>query len=137
MGTLNVFICLMLLKTVTFNARGLLDVRKFEKVVEMCKGEDLILLQETNWRDDFMNKIRERWGGEILYSNGHGRMGRGVAFLMKENRGIFGKIIYKDGEGKCMAIEMKYDEKTVIIINVHAPTEEKERKTFLMFYEAF
>ncbi len=51
MGFMHAFICFMLLRIVTFNARGLLDIRKFEKVKEMCKGEDVILLQETNWRE--------------------------------------------------------------------------------------
>ncbi len=76
---MHAFICVMLLRIVTFNARGLLDIRKFEKVKEMCKGEDVILLQETNWREGYMTEIRKRWSGEILYNNGDGRLGRGVA----------------------------------------------------------
>ncbi len=76
MGFMHVFICFMLLRIVTFNARGLLDIRKFEKVKEMCKGEDVILIQETNWREGYMTEIRKRWSGEILYNNGDGRAGK-------------------------------------------------------------
>lgn len=63
MGFINVFIHFMLLRIVTFNARGLLDIRKFEKLKEMCKGEDVIFLQETNWREGFISEISKRWNG--------------------------------------------------------------------------
>lgn len=130
MDFINVFICFMLLRIVTFNARGLLDVRKFEKMMEMCKGEDMILLQETNWREGFMTEIRKRWNGEILYNNGDDRLGRGVAFLIKENSGVICKTIYNDKEGKCMAVEMSYEGKVVVVVNVHAPTEENKKEEF-------
>ena len=101
----------MLLRIVTFNARGLSNVGKFEKVKEMCKREDVILLQETNWREEYMTEIRKRWSGEIFYNNGDGRLGRGVAILIKENCGVSCKTIYNDIDGKCIAVEMEYEEK--------------------------
>lgn len=47
MGFMNVVLCFMLLRIVTFNARGLLD-RKFEKVKEICKEEDVIFFFARN-----------------------------------------------------------------------------------------
>lgn len=121
---------LMVLSCVTFNARGLLDLKKFEKVKEKCKREDIIVLQETNWRENVMNDYKKRWEGGILYNNGDGRFGRGVAFLMKDDVFKVSKVVYKDKMGKCMVVETKYEGRELILVNVHAPTEEKEKKEF-------
>lgn len=96
----------------------------------MCKGEDVILLQETNGREGRMTEIRQRWSGEILYNNGDGRLGRGVAVLIRENSGVLCKKIYNDKDGKCIAFEMEFEEKKVTVVNVHAPTEQNEKKQY-------
>lgn len=132
-----VFICFMVMKIVTFNARGLSDVNKFDKVKEMCKQEDIILLQETNWREGFINEMRKRWKGEFLYNNGDERYGRGVAILIRENSGINGKEIYKDKVGKCMAVEIIYEEKKILMVNIHAPNEEKEKREYFNMIKRF
>ena len=124
------FFFLMVLSVVTFNARGLLNLKKFEYVKEKCKGEDIIVLQETNWRENAMNDYKKSWEGGILYNNGDGRFGRGVAFLMKDDVFKASKILYKDKMGKCMVVETKHEGRELILVNVHAPTEEKEKKEF-------
>ncbi len=60
------FFILMALSCVTFNARGLMDMGKFERVKEKCKGEDVIALQETNWKESVMRTIT-RNGKGIFY----------------------------------------------------------------------
>lgn len=40
----------MVLNIISWNARGLLNVEKFEKMKELCKEANVILLQETNWK---------------------------------------------------------------------------------------
>lgn len=127
---MNTFFCLMLIKLVTFNARGLQDVRKFDKVKEMCKKEDIIMLQETNWTDRSINEMRKRWNGGILYNNGDERNGRGVAILIRENSGVSCKEIYKDEIGKCLIVEMSYEEKNILLVNIHAPTKKEEKRSF-------
>ncbi len=54
MGTLLLLFYFMVLKLVTFNARGLMNGFKFEKVKDLCRNEDVILLQETNWKENVM-----------------------------------------------------------------------------------
>lgn len=127
----------MVLRIVTFNARGLLNVNKFDKVKEMCQQEDIILLQETNWREGCINEMRKRWKGEFLYNNGDERYGRGVAILIRENSGINGKEIYKDKVGKCMAVEITFEEKNILFVNVHAPNEEKEKREYFNMVKRF
>lgn len=114
-----------------------MQVNKFDKVKEMCKQEDIILLQETNWREGFINEMRKRWKGEFLYNNGDERYGRGVAILIRENSGINGKEIYKDKVGKCMAVEIIYEEKKILIVNIHAPNEEKEKREYFNMVKRF
>ena len=120
----------MVLSCVVFNARGLLNLKKFENIKEKCKREDIIVLQETNWRENVMNEYKKRWEGGILYNNGDGRLGRGVAFLMKDDVFKASKIIYKDTMGKCMVVETKHEGRELILVNVHAPTGENEKKEF-------
>jgi exonuclease III len=120
----------MILRMVTFNARGLMDMRKFEKVKEMCKREDVIMLQETNWKDLHISEIRKKWNGEIIYNNGDDRFGRGVAVLIRENRDIKCKVVYKDKVGKCIGFEMEYEEKKILVVNVHAPPEEIKKREY-------
>lgn len=83
-----------------------------------------------------MNEIRRRLDGYILYNNGDNGFGRGVAILIKENSDISCKIIYKDNSGKCIAIEMEYEEKKVVVVNVHAQNR-REKENILMFYRDF
>ncbi len=58
------------------------------------------------------------------------KQGVGVAILIR--RGVCEKeqVIYDDGIGKSMAIKIgKYDD-NIIIYNIHAPNEEKEKVDF-------
>lgn len=80
----NVFYLCMFLSIVSINVRGLLNVGKFDKVKEWCKKQNLIFIQETNWNEVIMDDFKRRWTGNIFYNNGDGRMGRGVAILVKK-----------------------------------------------------
>ncbi len=116
--------------TCMLNARGLMSKEKFNMVKEICKNEEVILLQETNWKNEVMDDFKKRWNGEMFYNNGDGRMGRGVAILIREDVDFEVKEIYNDLKGKCNAIEIRQGENVFVIINVHAPTQEKEKKKF-------
>ncbi|MCI4374215.1 hypothetical protein PGIGA_G00003730 [Pangasianodon gigas] len=56
----------MVLKIVTFNARGLMNGFKFEKVKELCRNEDVILLQETNWKENVMEDFKKDGKGNYF-----------------------------------------------------------------------
>lgn len=62
----------------------MMEKGKFEKIREKCKNKDMIVLQETNWKDYVMEDFKKKWEGDILYNNGDGKSGRGVAFLIKK-----------------------------------------------------
>lgn len=124
------FFWIMTLSCVFFNARGLMDMKKIEKIKEICNREDIIALQETNWRDEIMNDLKKKWDGGIFFNNGDGKMGRGVAFLMKNEVFKSSKVIYVDKIGKCIIVEIKYDEEEMILVNVHAPNKDGGKKQF-------
>jgi len=106
---------------------------KFERVKEFCK-EDVIVLQEINWKDEIMADLKKGWGGEISFNNGDGRMGRGVAILVRKEKDIEVKQIYDDRKGKCIAVEIRYENRTFILVNVqlHLMKKKKRRNTLAL-----
>jgi exonuclease III len=120
----------MVLNLVSLNARGLTNKGKFEMVNEICKEQDIIVLQETNWKEEVMDEMKQKWKGQMFYNNGDGRLGRGVAILIRENVEINANEVYNDKKGKCNGIKVKQDDKEFVLLNVHAPWQEKEKKIF-------
>lgn len=91
MGILLFLFYFMVLRIVSFNARGLLNGLKFEKVKELCKNDDMILLQETNWKGNVIEDFKSRWEGEIFFSNEEKSLGVGVAILIKKRESYYDK----------------------------------------------
>lgn len=120
----------MFLSIATINVRGLLDQGKFERLKEVCKRANVLMIQETNWRDDVMTEFKRKWKGDVLCNHGDGRKGRGVAILIK--KGVCEEVreVYNDEEGKCLAVEIEDGGGKVILCNVHAPVVEKEKVDF-------
>lgn len=77
-----------------------------------------------------MIDYKRRWDGGIFYNNGDGRFGRGVVFLMKDDVFKVSKVVYMDRMGKCMVVEIKYEGRDLILVNVYVLVEEKEKKEF-------
>lgn len=127
--TLWTLMHLMLLKIAVLNVRGVVKNEKFERLKETCKKANVILLQETNWREEIMEGLKKKWSGDIFYNNGDGRRGRGVAILIKRGVGEKIKVVYDDKEGKCIAVKIEGEE-CLTIFNIHAPVIEKEKVLF-------
>ncbi len=130
MNRVKNILIISLLSIVSLNVRGLLNMEKFEKVKELCKKTNVILLQETNWKNEMMESVKRRWKGDIYYNNGDGEKGKGVAVLFKRNISDDVKIIYCDTEGKCIIVRLVWGGENIILCNVHAPNAEAEKKIF-------
>lgn len=53
-----IVLCIMYLRIAAINVRGLLDHGKFEKLKECCKRANVLMIQETNWRDEVMSEFK-------------------------------------------------------------------------------
>lgn len=129
------FLYSMVLNFVCWNARGLTNMNKLKNTLELCKKEDIIVLQETKWKKEVIDNVKKMWNDEMFYSNGDVKLGSGVAILIGNNVDCKVKEIYNDGKGKCNAVEISHGGKEFILMNVHAPTEEKEKREFLKTLE--
>lgn len=114
---------------VSVNVRGLSNVTKFENLIHLTKKSNILCLQETCWNDEKINGLGKMWDGEILFNNDP-QQKRGVAILIK--REVINKtnVLYKDNEGRVLVIQLKSKEKDIIICNIHAPNEGRERVDF-------
>lgn len=56
---------IMFLNIVSWNARGLLNIEKFEKMGVLCKIADMIVLQETNWKMKVLKGFKPN--GMVIY----------------------------------------------------------------------
>lgn len=56
----------MTLSLVSLNARGLISKGKFEMINKLCKNQDFIILQETNWKEEGMEEVKKKWEGHIF-----------------------------------------------------------------------
>lgn len=122
----------MFLNIVSWNARGLLNKEKFEKMEVLCKEADVIVLQETNWRNERVKWFQAKWDGNMHFNNEKDNVGGGVAILIR--RRVCGKeqMIFEDGVGKSMAVKIEIEEENLIIYNIHAPNEEREKMGFFL-----
>lgn len=120
---------LMALCIVSINVRGLMRMDKFGKMKALCKKADVILLQETCWKDEMMEGFKRSWRGGIYCNNGGGN-GKGVAVLCKRHMSDDVEIIYRDNGGKCIIVKMVIGGENVFVCNVHAPNAEVEKKIF-------
>ncbi|CAI5776285.1 Hypothetical predicted protein [Podarcis lilfordi] len=114
----------MALQLLSWNCNGLNSPRKRKSVFHLLKKEqlDLICLQETHvirlHRKVLINK---RLGQEFISSDKVKK--RGVVIYAKER--LSPKFIFKDDQGRFVAIEIQIQGEKFLIVGVYAPNEGK------------
>ena len=70
----------------SWNCNGLCDVNKMKMVFSLFQEKrfDIIGLQETHWKDDFIEKYKHLWNGDIYYDNFQ-TASKGVTFLIRND----------------------------------------------------
>ena len=114
----------------SWNCYGLCNVDKMKRVLNLFddRNYDIIALQETHWKDKFIEDYKIVWNGQIYYNNVD-TSSKGVAFLIRNNikssiehvnsfNGRFLQITYKEND-------VKYD-----IINIYSPNNAKKKFCF-------
>jgi len=117
-----------LMQVVSLNARGLRSTAKIDAILTKYENKDIVCLQEVNWDHKSIKYVRERWRGEVFANEG-AEGSCDVAVLIKQNKTI-STCIHRDAEGRCLIIDLFYEEGVLRIINVHAPNVETDRKMF-------
>lgn len=126
---INFFIFTMVFIT-SWNCNGLCDVDKMKMVFSLFDDRkyDIVALQETHWKDNFIDNYKHLWNGVIYYDSTN-MSSKGVAFLVKNNiKTNIEKV--KGFDGRYLHIKYKENDNNYDIINVYAPNDVKERVLF-------
>lgn len=120
----------------SFNANGLKNITKFEKLMMLCKA-DIICLQETHWDEKTERQMGKIWHGQFFSSHGTNRV-RGVSILInKKNCDINATWVNGDEEGRWVKIKFTVENRTYELLNIHAPNVQNERADFFREMQHF
>lgn len=114
------------LSVVSYNVNGIgscsgLKRRKLFNYLHTLKAS-VICLQETHSVKENENLWKAEWGGRILCNHGTSNA-RGVMILFdkKFNDSLVDDEIYKDKEGRVLAIKIKLNMANIALANIYAP----------------
>ncbi|CAI5789675.1 Hypothetical predicted protein [Podarcis lilfordi] len=114
----------MSLQLLSWNCNGLNLPRKRRQVFHILKREqlDLICLQETHvTRTHRKLLVNKRLGQEFISSDKVKK--RGVVIYAKEK--LAPKMIFKDEQGRYLAIEIQVQGEKILIVGIYAPNDGK------------
>lgn len=114
----------MVLNIVSLNCNGLKDIDKLQCAFSHFyenHSNIVVLLQETFWSDVLVQQIKEKWNGNIIYSNGpDGR--QGVAVLVSND--IRESVKFCKGiNGRFLHVNVNFDGNDFDVFNRYAPRQ--------------
>jgi exodeoxyribonuclease-3 len=120
------------LNILSLNVRGLRDGKKRREIFRWLKRyhkatESIVLLQETHTLKDSENTWKQEWGSNVFFSHGSNNA-RGVAILMPMKYNFTVELLWKDDNGRILAITIKTDELLLNVVNLYAPTKDKQNE---------
>ena len=122
------FLIFIMLHCTSLNINGLRAKYKQDSVLKKIRT-DILCLQETRWDGECEKNFLRLWDGECFINNGT-RKSCGVAILLKKGAIENAKCMYKGERGRFIVVDGVYDNMNVRIINIYAPNNECERKSF-------
>lgn len=116
----------------SLNCRGLKSLEKRTKLYTWLNDidADIILLQETHFIEKHEFKYNTRWFGNSIHNFSDSPFSRGTSILFKKNIEIEILDTHKSNDGRILFLNYIFDDKTFSIINVYAPNNQNDRKTF-------
>jgi exonuclease III len=117
----------------SLNVRGLRDDTKRSTIFHWLKNsyKGICLLQETHSSLDVEEKWRREWNGHIEYCHGTTNS-KGVAVLFPSNYDVIVVSKQTDDDGRYIVLDVCIAQERLIIINLYAPTKDKEREQILL-----
>ena len=129
---LTVF-CFSIMFILSWNVNGLRDLRKMQEVFTTVKNchSSLCFLQETFWDNQFIERYKHLWDGDIIFNNCPHENRKGVALLVSKHFPF--KISYPsfDKNGRIMKVVFEVDSITYQCVNIYAPNDYQQRIMFL------
>ena len=119
------------LSILSLNARGLRQKIKRENLFYWLKEKNagIIFLQETYWTEELLSTVEKEWGAKILLCQGT-QHSKGTAILFSEKLNFDLINAHKTEDGRMILINLKIEEKNLTLINIYAPNDLTNRKTF-------
>lgn len=118
------------LRLLTFNVRGLKNKRKRQSILNLIKRDkyDITVLQECHiTTDEEAAQWELQYGGKLFYSRGTARS-LGQIILINKTLMQNAILLYKDR--RVIAVQIKYVDRNVTVINAYAPCITTEKIEF-------
>ena len=117
----------------TLNINGLQNDNKRLDLFQQLQNKaiDITFLQEIHTTPETSTKWEKDWKGKSFWHSGPNPKASGVAILLKENLN-FDMINYEtDCDGRIIKCILQIQNQIFQLINIYAPTNPKNKKTFL------
>ena len=110
---------------ISMNVRGIGNSLKRKSIFEWFKSNnfDIILMQEVHFTNNSIEKWREDWGGECVFS-GNSTRKEGVAILINAKSNIQINKYTEITEGRMLSLDITLEEKAITIINIYGPNKD-------------
>lgn len=116
----------------TWNLQGIFEEGAVKNLISEAKryNIDIMMLQETHLKDSTITEIE----GYILFNSGSDIRRYGTGFLVKENlKEAIRK--FRPLTDRLCCIQLRAEKKNISLVNIHAPTEEKDDEEKDEYYE--
>lgn len=116
----------------TLNMNGARDTRKRALVFDTAriKHVDVMFLQEIHSDRGNEADWEKEWEGQVLLSH-NTTLGGGVGLLFFKDFTPSSLEVKHVVRGRCLRVKVRLQNHSLVFINIYAPTNGKERKSFL------
>ena len=125
------------LKLGTLNVRGLCNHKTRRKTFYWLNklNFDIIFLQETYCKNNFVSTFDSSWKGHIVHATTDSSHSRGVCIMFREKLNV--KILNSKccDDGRILLLNVKIHDEVYCLTNIYAPNSEIERKAFFTTVE--
>lgn len=118
----------------TLNVRGLCNHKTRRKTFQWLNDLkfDIVFLQETYCKKDFVSIFDNSWKGKIIHCVTDSSHSRGVCVMFKENL-KFEVINHRcSTDGRILLVNIKIFDQIYCLTNIYAPNSEFERRKFFV-----
>ena len=116
----------------TLNVNGAREAKKRALVFDTArmKSIDVLFLQETHSDESKEVDWNREWEGQVALSHNTSLSG-GVGFLFSRAFNPSSLEVEHVVQGRCLLVKAQFEHHTLVFINIYAPTNGAERKSFL------